>query len=385
MKSRRTPLKTGFFLTTAVLVSTGLFVWVSVLPAAPSRWLTGTALHGRLDRPASISWKDVPLRESLESLSKTQGVAVLIDRRVDPGGKLTIALDDVPLAEIIGEIAQSRGLGACRLGPVVYFGPPRAAARIRTLAELRRQEAGRLATPMRRKLLKLAPMKWDDFATPRKLLGQLAASGGIEISALEQIPHDLWAAANLPPLSLVDRLTLVVGQFDLTFRISPDGKSVTLVKVPDDVALVRSYPGGQQPQGAAKRWAALLPDSQIKVVGDKIFVRGLLEDHERIASPHRPQPRRVPRSGGKADSQKRFTVREARGQLGKMLANLAGWLKLELRIDHRALEQAGISLQQPVSFSVKDATMDELLRAALEPAGLTFHLQGNVLEVVPAE
>ena len=129
----------------------------------------------------------------------------------------------------------------------------------------------------------------------------------------------------------------------------------------------------------------MLPDSQIKVVGDKIFVRGLLEDHERIASPHRPQPRRVPRSGGKADSQKRFTVREARGQLGKMLANLAGWLKLELRIDHRALEQAGISLQQPVSFSVKDATMDELLRAALEPAGLTFHLQGNVLEVVPAE
>ena len=74
----------------------------------------------------------------------------------------------------------------------------------------------------------------------------------IEIQGTDRIPHDLWAAGDLPPLNLTDRLTLVAAQFDLTFAIDPTGESVSLVEMPATVEISRSYPfhlsivGGRQ-------------------------------------------------------------------------------------------------------------------------------------------
>ena len=48
------------------------------------------------------------------------------------------------------------------------------------------------------------------------------------------MPHDLWAAADLPPISLVDRLTLIAIQFDLTFKVAEHGKRLELVPVPEN-------------------------------------------------------------------------------------------------------------------------------------------------------
>ena len=73
-----------------------------------------------------------------------------------------------------------------------------------------------------------------------------------------------------------------------------------------------------------------------------------------------------------------------KGQLGRVLDQLAARLELELRIDREALQQAGISLDAPVSFSVKNATIDELLEAVLAPAGCTFRREGKVVEIRPA-
>ena len=152
----------------------------------------------------------------------------------------------------------------------------------------------------------------------------------------------------------------------------------------NDVAIVKEYPGGRQPQQLAEKWAALAPDCEIQVAGDKILVRGLVEDHERISGAGRPSGSVGPRKVKAQGREKRFTVNGAKGPLDHVLQQLAGKLQLEVRIDRKALEEAGISPNAEVSFSVREATLDELLQAALEPAGCTFRRQGSVVEVFPA-
>jgi hypothetical protein len=348
-------------------------------------WATGTRLRKQLAQPERISWSGNPLRQALGALSRTQHVAVLIDRRVDPGQKLDLQLDEVPLAAILQEIARSRQLGVSLLEPVAYFGPPGVSLRLRTIAALRTAEIHRLPIGVQRKFLLPKRIAWDDFATPRDLLAQLAEQNELEIRGMDRVPHDLWAAADLPPLSLVDRLTLITVQFDLTFNVSRDGKTLTLVPVSDEVALVRSYPGGREPKATAEKYALLAPEAQIKVVGNQVYVKGLLEAHERITSAGRPPKPHTPRPTKGSFANKRFTLRIKEKPVEVVLLELVEQLKLDLRIDHKALQEAGISLDSRISLSVQNATIDELLREVLKPARLRFRRRGNVVEVSPAQ
>jgi hypothetical protein len=58
---------------------------------------------------------------------------------------------------------------------------------------------------------------------------------------------------------------------------------------------------------------------------------------------------------------------------------------VELRVDDAAISAAGLSMSKTVKVDVKEVSGDELLRAVLEPAGLTFARQGDVLSVKPAK
>jgi hypothetical protein len=348
-------------------------------------WATGARLQKQLGQRVGISWSGNPLRQAVNGLARAEPVAVLIDRRIDPGQEIDLELDDLPLEAALQEIARARQLGVSILGPVVYFGPRRASSLLRTIAALRTEEIGRLPPGPQRKFLLPKRMAWSDFATPRDLLADLARQNGLEIRGMGRVPHDLWAAADLPPVSLVDRLTLILIQFDLTFQVDPEGATVNLLPLPDEVALTRSYPGGPDPSAKAEKYALLAPEAQIKVVGRQIYVKGLLEAQERIAS-GRPAPK--PYVAGPTDrsfANKRFTLRVEEKPAAAVLQGLAKELKLDLRIDRRALEEAGISLESRVSLSVKDATIDELLREVLKPIGLRFRRWGRVVTIDAAE
>jgi hypothetical protein len=354
--------------------------------ATGTPWVTGAAIEKRLTRPINIVWSGNPLRQAIDSLSHAQEVAMLLDRRVDPSQKLELKLDQVPLGAALHKIAERQALGVSLLGSVVYFGPPAAASRLRTLAAVRGEEVGKLPPAVARKFLQLKAIAWPDFATPRELLQQWAKQNSFTLEGLEQVPHDLWAAADLPAMSLVDRLTLTALQFDLTFTIGAGGKTVRLLPIPDDLALTRTYEGGHEPGTAAARFAAIAPTAKIQVVGSKIRVRGLLEDHERIAA---PRPTAAPAANREhesvADLSKihidKMSVREIPAR--QVLEQLAKKLNLDLRIDEKALAEAGVSLDERVSLSVQNVTVDELLRQVTAAAHVQFHRRGNVLEIGP--
>jgi hypothetical protein len=369
----------------AVLAETGLG---SAARGAdpPIAWLTGSALRRQLDAVETVYWSGTPLRDAITGFSRARRIAVLIDRRVDPGQSVELRLSGQPVEAVLGELAASLGIGVCWMGPVAYFGPVEATSRARTVAQLRREEIRRLPIGVQRKLHAAGRIRWDDFAEPRDLVVEMATEIGLEISGLDQVPHDLWAEADLPPLAWVDRLALVVGQFDLTFQVAPDGSRITLVPVPDDVMIERDYSVGRQAEQLASQWAALVPDSQIDVVGGTITVRGLLEDHERIANSLRsPRPRPTPDRPSHSPRKDEGTVTgKVSGELGDLLDKLAARYQLSLKIDRAALREAGISLHQHVSCTVKDATVDELFEAVLSPAGCTFSRAGSAIEIGPA-
>ena len=365
---------------TVTLVATGA-------EPAESRpdWLTGGAFQERLMQPATVFWTGSPLREHLFGFARAQRVAIVLDRRVDPEQKLTLAMRDEPVLGVVQAVAKSRNLQAVVFRNVVYLALPEEAARIRTVAELRRQEIEEVGRDTALKFARQASMGWEDLATPRDLLSELAEENELEIVNLDQVPHDLWPAGELPSMTLAERLTLILHQFGLTFRLAADGRRVAVVPVPRDIAVVRDYPGGGKPEALVEKWHDACPGSEFRIVGNRIFVRGLVEDHETIqgmrTSGGRQATRPRPTEKNGRPLEQVFTAEVPGRPLGAVLKHFATQLGLELKVDAGSLQDAGVSLEQPISFQVENVTFDELFRAVLDPVGCTYERQGNVMKI----
>jgi hypothetical protein len=361
----------------------GVWYWTSAGFAAAADstpWLTGPALEKALNATAGVTWSGMPLRNGLRSLSAANHVAVVLDRRVDPEQELELAVRDQSLRACFEQIAADRRLAVGWLGPVAYFGPRETVERLRTVAALRRRDVAALPATARKAWVRARAWKWADLATPRELLQQLQDEGQFDLDGLDGIPHDLWAGADLPPLSLVDRLSLVLAAYHATFTFSDDGREVAMTPIPDDVSLERTYPGGADPDRLAEEWRALLPDCRIEVAGRKVVVRGRVEDLEQIESARAGNTVRTKVAGPVT---KHYTLTVKEQPLSAVLPQLVEALALQLKIDEPALERAGIDLDRRISFEVKEATIDALLTAALEPAGLSFRRSDDSVEVFP--
>ncbi len=359
----------------------GLFV-ASAAGADSGGWVTGVTLEQQLAVPVTVSWTNAPLRRALASFSTAQHLAIVLDRRIDPDQPIELALSQEPLASGLEKIARRLGLGYCQLGPVAYFGPPDMARRLRTLAALRLEEIRPLPPAESRKFLQLRSWHWDELAQPRQLLDALAEEAGVKIVGAEKIPHDLWPAADLPPLTWVDRLSLLAAQFELTFRVAPDGRQVELVPAPANVALSRTYRAGRDAKAVAKRWAQAVPGARVVVEGNTIRLTGRLEEHELVERRLRATPtQRTTVTAGKEVYQ--LSVENA--ALAPVVEQLAERLRLELQWDRPAIDAAGIAVDQLITVKVKDASLDELLRAVLAGTGLTFRRQDRAVSIYPAE
>ncbi len=352
---------------------------------APTKWLTGEKFKAQLSQKVGVTWAGTPLRRALSSLARSQQVAILLDRRVDPEQKIELSFDDIALDSALKLIAAKKQIGLAVVGSVVYLGPAETAAKIRTLAALRKDEALHLPSEVRSRYLQQRPAKWDEAVEPKALLDGLAAQCKVKIEGTDRIPHDLWAAGELPDANFTDRLTLIAAQFGLTFEISEKGDTVRLIDMPDKVSIERAYPlhGMAAPQSAqlVQTLKKSLPDATIDVGGGKLTVRGLAEDQDFVESLL---------AGGKA---KTTTITPGKKvyqlsnvmPVGTLITKLGEKLGLEVKFDDAAIDAAGISLKTEVKVEVKNVTADELLAAVLSPAGLTYQRQGQTITVVPAK
>ena len=333
----------------------------------------------QLASPVSLTWSDVTLRDGLRRLGEAHHIACLLDRRIDPDQKIDVVASGLPLAELLENVAHRAGCNYTHLEGVAYFGPPNAVRKLHTIAALLRDQLAALPQSTARAWRRRSDWAWHDLAEPRTLADQLAAASGIKVVGGEQIPHDLWAAASLPALDLPARWSLLLVQFDLRLEIDHDGSRAAIVTLPDELWIERRYPAGRDPQQALARLRAKLPEATVRLVDGHVVVRGRWEDHQPVSN---PSLSRRPRAAAEERRQvHRLRVQDA--PLRKVLKGLAAQLDLSLEIDEDAIAAAGLSLEVRVSFEVSDASLDELLAAALNPAGLRHQREGREVQIVP--
>lgn len=320
---------TGFCLTTGRVthyargVVAALLVGAAASNEAVSQTPTPTLLR-KLATPAMVHWRDAPARPAIERFAAETSTPLWIDRRVDARKELSLSVSERSVAGLLDEVVASLDLGATALDGVVYIGPAQSAACLQELASRWRRSA---PSALRRR----APLEWPRLTEPRQLIEQVASAAGYSIENPEAIPHDLWPAHATPPLDAGDKLTLLCLGFDLQWEIA-DRRGRVLRLEP-----------------LANRDAEQ-PASLASLIDAKSFRPG----------------------------ETRYTLRIAELPIGPVLEQIAALLGRELEIEGDVGD-----LDRRVSFEVRQATLEELLEAAGDAAGLEVVAGDSALKVRP--
>ncbi len=353
---------------------------------AETPWLADSRLKARLQQEVSVTWSGRAIRDALDRFSQSYEIATMLDRRVDPSGKLDIAITDQPIASVLEAIAGERQVEFTWLRNVAYLGPPETVRVLQTLVALRSDDVGKLPAERRSVLRTTRPLAWQKLTTPRDVLQQIARDYELQLTNPETCPHDLWPAVSLPPLSAVEQLSIVCAGFDLTFRFDPSGKFLQLGPRPENPFVDRTYQ--LKDRETIYSWARVAAEAQIKRSGNRVVVRGRIEDHQRIAALRRGErvavsdPSRKKQTSGDTTNKKLYSGKIT-ARIGPLLQTLASQNNLQLQLDQAAIDEAGIDMQQIISLEITDVTLDELFEKVTTEAGLHHSLKDGVIRAFP--
>lgn len=339
---------------------------------SPPRYGTVEEFQRAMARPLEdvVFSSGTPLRRAVDRLTETQGVAIFLDRRLDPGLGIELAARDQSLAHVLDRLAAQCGGVVSHVGPVAYLGPRNQTANLAQIVQQRRRDAEALPRALARRATAMRPWQWDMLAVPRDLLTDLAEQGGVTIDGMEQVPHDLWPAAALPPLAWTDRMSLVLAGFGLTFEFVTRQQQVRLVPLVPGELTVRSYSVNLTDE-QRKLLTAEFPSARLRFSDAEIIVEGSAEEHERLER-HLERgvaSRRPPRPGLTT----LFTMQVNAQPAGAVIKTIEQQLGLQFEVEPEAVER----LQRRVTFEAREATLDALLQLALTPAGLYHEYEGE--------
>jgi hypothetical protein len=356
------------------LVLCSIVVVASRDVAADVSLRTGQPFHQALEQPFAATWENVSARTIGHRIAAARGVAILLDRRVDPTREQAITAAGESLRAFLERMAEDAGGMAIIVGNTVYLGPLECADKLRTLVHLREQELSgknsRISPPRRSALAKGSTFAWDDLSCPNELVQRLARQYQLEVDGLDQVPYDLWAEASLPQASATEALSLLLIQWNLTFEWADEGRRIRLTTVPERIGVERSHlpPKGLTAAAAVAQWREEFPSLEARVAGGEVLVQGTLEQHEAIERPRRPARSKSDSSAVtrlKPLKTERYALRMKDQPLRSLMQMLseAAYGKLTFEFDDAALRRAGVDLDQRVTFEVRNATIEQLLKA----------------------
>jgi len=365
-------------LTLGSLLATGLAH--PAVAAAPVDWKTGNAFRDELEEPLLASWSGIPVRTLLANLAKQRRIAIWLDRRVDPGKLVDFSPRDIPLRQALEKLSETIFCGVSIVGPVVYIGPVRSCENLATLAAVKRAEIQRLPKARASKLLAAAAWHWPERSEPRDLVQQLVDEAGLAARNLpEAVPHDLWPALDLPPTAWADRLTLVLAGFGLTYDVASDGQSVTFLPWPEKISYEFAYAVRGDAARILEQLRPRYPKADLRASSGRIVVLGRYEDHDEIARVLRGES--VGRTVKTGTGRKTFTLNVERQPVGPAAKAIAE--KLGLQVEFAPELEA--KLNEPVTFKVVDASLEELWNALAKAAGFTAQVNGNNIVLRPGK
>jgi hypothetical protein len=345
------PLRRGSFFLPAVaalLAAAGLLSIASArADDATIPFLTGEPLRLKLREPIGASWSGTDLRRVAELLIRNFRLCVVLDRRLDPTAAVEWSFADVPLTDVVAQLAD-RGHGAVAwIGPVAFVAPTAVAAQVPNLLEAHRREVEQRPTALRAAFAARKPLTWPDLAEPRSVLASLAAEAGLKPVGLERIPHDLLYHVATPPLTLDERLTLVAVQFGCTCRLDVGQGAIVIERLPD-----------AGPAPSPTNTTVAKPPA--------------------VATVKTPSRAPAPAAGVQV-----FTLRVKDVPLDKLIDVLRQKHGLKIRVDDEAIRRAGLTLDRPTAVDVQQATLEALLDQAAKPLGLAAKRVGDTVEIAP--
>jgi hypothetical protein len=369
-----------------------LFLFPSLSAAQESDrpdFRTGSAFRRELAQPVTVTRSDVELRPLLARLGADRGIAIVLDRRIDPGRRLDANLPPMKLLSAIRQIAAQAEASVSVIGDTVYIGPSESTGKLRTLCVLREMELDAFADqlgPREFELAQIHTFAWDDLDRPVDLLLRAAQRSVLGVDGLDQIPHDLWAGGTMAGVTPVEALSLVLIQFDLTFEWTGAAEGIRLVPVPRLVAVERTHPIRTiTPAAARERVLERFPDLIVDVVGRELTVLATVEQHEAIELLARGQnPEEEEDAGFGPIARRRFTLTVVRKPAGSVIRTLQV-NGVKVSYDAETLSAAGIDLTTKISLDLKQATVDELFQALCDPLGLEYEIDGEEITLRPAE
>jgi len=383
-------------LSSVAILATAFAATIGALQAAPPDrvdWLSAKPFQQALTAPIAATWENVDLRTITRRIAATRGTAIVLDRRIDPSRQFESSASNQPLLEFLQELAREAGGQASVVGNVVYIGPEESAGKLRTLVALRQRElqSEEIAIPPSRRsgLAAAETFQWNDLDSPADLIRRAVESRKLSTEGLDQVPHDLWAGNTLPQASAAETLSLLLIQWDLTFEWIPQGRGIRLIPVPERVAIERTHlpPKGTKPARALEQWLQDFPGLTGRVVSGEVLVEATLEQHEAIENLKRPDKGPASPVRPKPLKQERFSLRIKDAPASSLMKKLGepAYGQLTFEYDADALKEAGIDLNRRITFEVKNATIEQLLKAALEPLGVSVELDDRTVHLKPAE
>ena len=357
-------------------------------PVAPTEWLTGARYRHELEQPFSGSWSSVEYRQLLRDVSADRRIAILIDRRLDPSVELPIDVTTSTLRTGLISIARQADADVSFPDHFVYFGPRSTTKKLRTLIELRERElqSKEAAIPKPRRVELLAPHTFSsvDLETPKAVLERFSQTTGITISNLDLIPHDLWAGISLPEVSVIKAMSVVLIQFDLTFRWQDRGASIELLPIPESVLVERKHRPKQKTAEAMTLIHEQLPRVDAQLVKSDIVVKGTVEDQEAVASLLRGErvagPARIELP--KPLKEQQFSLEAAGVPISALMSKLEE-SAISFEYDRDKFQAAGIDLQKKIQIKIKKASAEEFFKLIFDPIDVAFQIDHLTVKLTP--
>ncbi len=350
---------------------------------------TGRAFRQALRGAVNIVRPQAEVRSLVERLVTMHGIAVVLDRRIDPNRRIDAQLTQLTLLDGLKLLAMQIDAEAAVIGDTVVIGPSKSLDRMRTDIALQQQTLkdrdGDAARQRTFALLQGRTVRWDDLQTPAELLQQVADRFELTVDGLGLVPHDLWTGGVMSQVDAPEALALVAGQFDLTFVWSDDLTRVRLIPSPARLTVERIHRSSRD--GVEKVVQFIRTEFPLAVLersGRRLRVVGTVREQEQIArlldgdAAQEPMP--VPDLGPLRN--RTFTITTKRATAISVLRHLET-SDVRILYDPQQLAAAGVDLSRKVTLSLKNASADELFRTICEPLGLAFEIDGKTVKLTP--
>ena len=131
-----------------------------------------------------------------------------------------------------------------------------------------------------RRLTAKIDASWEQLSEPRQILLDHAKTAGAVIKNPDAIPHDVWAQERLPRMSFAESATMILNQFDLTFKLAGDQAELTIVPIDPEELLEHRYAVGSRFKATVvTAWQQQAPNVEISWTGSNATVTTTLRQH----------------------------------------------------------------------------------------------------------